>query len=267
MLIKDRDGRNGAVKELKDLLSLNLSPRKRFLVERELRNISPGDDGGRDAARFFNFYCADSHNWAIIHDLKIENNGSATQIDHVLINQFFDIYLVESKNYTYSLKISADGEFLVFDGLKYQAIDSPIEENLKRKQALRKVLTENKIIPKRLGIPVRPRIKDYVLVSPAANVLRPPKSVYDTSSIVTADYLIQTLLKKAEGVKRFYQKLKRLPKALNTTSLQKAAADLASLNTPCTVDYGRLYCPEESCQIPAGSRSAGDTPVNCDFAI
>lgn len=267
MLIKDRDGRNGAVEELKNLLSLNLSPRKRFLVERELRNISPGDDGGRDAARFFNFYCADSRNWAIIHDLKIENNGFSTQIDHILINQFFDIYLVESKNYTYSLKITADGEFLVFDGRKYQSVDSPIEENRNRKQALRKVLVENKIIPRRLGIPVRPRIKDYVLVSPAANVLRPPKSVYDTSSIVSADYLIQTLLKKVEGVKRFYQKLKRLPKGCNSTHLKKAAADLASLNAPCTIDYGRMFCPEETCQTATGNPPAGDSPVYSDFAI
>ena len=267
MLIKDRDGRNGTIGELKDLLSLNLSPRKKFLIERELRNISPGDDGGRDAVRFINFYCADSRNWAIIHDLKIENNGSSAQIDHILINQFFDIYLVESKNYTYSLKITAAGEFLVFDGRKYQSIDSPIEENRKRIQALRKAVVENKILPKRLGIPVRPRIKPYVLVSPAANVLRPPKSVYDTSSIVTADFLIQTLLKKVEGVKRFYQKLRRLPKAFNTTTLQKTAAKLASLNAPSTIDYGRLFCPEETCHTPTRNRSEGDSPVYNDFAI
>jgi Nuclease-related domain len=267
MLIKDRDGRNGTIEELRDLLALNLSPRKKFLIERELRNISPVDDGGRDAVRFINFYCADSRNWAIIHDLKIENNGSSTQIDHILINQFFDIYLVESKNYTYSLKITAAGEFLVFDGRKYQSVDSPIEENRKRIQALRKALAENKIMPKRLGIPVRPRIKPYVLVSPAANVLRPPKSVYDTSSIVSADYLIQTLLKKVEGAKRFCQKLKRLPKVFNTNALQKAAAQLASLNAPCTIDYGRLFCPEETSQTPTGSLSDGDVPVYCDFAI
>ena len=267
MLIKDRDSRDGTIEQLRGLLSLNLSPQKKFLIERELKNISPGDDGGKNAAHFINFYCADSPNWAIIHDLKIENNGSSTQIDHILINQFFDIFLVESKNYTYSLKITADGEFLVFDGCKYQSIDSPIEENRQRIQALKKALVENKIMPKRLGIPVRPRIKPYVLVSPAANVLRPPKSVYDTSSIVTADFLIQTLLKKVEGVKRFYQKLKRLPRAFNTTSLQKAAAKLASLNAPCTVDYGRLFCPEDTCQTPTSNRSEGDSPAYSDFAI
>jgi hypothetical protein len=267
MLIKDRDGRDGAIEQLRELLSLNLNPRKKFLIERELKNISPGDDGGKNAARFINFYCADSPNWAIIHDLKIENNGSSTQIDHILINQFFDIFLVESKNYTYSLKITADGEFLVFDGRKYRSIDSPIEENHQRIQALKKALVENKIMPKRLGIAVRPRIMPYVLVSPAVNVLRPPKSVYDTSSIITADNFTQLLLKKVERIKRFCQKLKRLPKAFNPGALEKAASKLASLNAPGMIDYGRLFCPEETCETPAATCCDENTPIHSDFAI
>jgi hypothetical protein len=267
MLIKDRDDRNGAVEQLKDLLSLNLNPRKKFLIERELKNISPGNDGGKNVAHFINFYCADSSKWAIIHDLKIEDNGFSTQIDHILINQFFDIYLVESKNYTYNLKITADGEFLVFDGRKYQSVESPIEENKKRIQALIKILAVNKIVPKRLGIRVRPQIKPYVLVSPGSNVLRPPKSVYDTSSIISADYLTETVLKNVERVRRVCQKLKRLPKAFNAKTLEKAAAKLASLNSPGPVDYGRLFCPEETGNPAAPHRADGPASFPGDFAI
>lgn len=267
MLIKDRDDRNGAIEQLKDLLSLNLSPRKKFLIERELKNISPCDDGGKNAAHFIDFYCADSRNWAIIHDLKIEDSGFSTQIDHILINQFFDIYLVESKNYTYNLKITANGEFLVFDGRKYQSVNSPIEENQKRVQALRKILDGNKIIPKRLGIPVRPQIKTYVLVSPGANVLRPPKSVYDTSSVVSADYLTETLLKNVERVRCVLQKLKRLPRAYNAKTLEKAAAKLASLNSPIPVDYRRIFCPEGTGSPPASQRAEGRASFPGDFAI
>jgi hypothetical protein len=114
MLIKDRDPRNEGIEQLRNLLSLNLNSRKRFLIERELKTLNPGVDGGKSASHFINFYCADSPNWAVIHDLKLEHNGLATHIDHLLINQFLDIYLFESKNYTYSLKITAGGEFLVF---------------------------------------------------------------------------------------------------------------------------------------------------------
>jgi hypothetical protein len=267
MLIKDRDGRDAAIEQLKDLLSLNLNARKKFLIERELKHISPGDDGGRNAAHFINFYCADSRNWAIIHDLNLEDNGCCTQIDHILINPFFDIYLIESKNYTYSLKITADGEFLVFDGRRYQALESPIEENQKRIGLLRKALAENKIIPGRLGFPIRPKIKPFVLVSPGSNVLRPPKSVYDTSSIVTTDYLTQTVLKKAKRVTSAYHRLKRLPKVFNTGTLEKAAVQLAALNKPCMIDYGRLFCPEEIRNTPTYHRANGKKPAHADFAI
>jgi len=267
MLIKDRDDRNGAIEQLKDLLSLNLSPRKKFLIERELKNISPCDDGGKNAAHLINFYCADSRNWAIIHDLKIEANGFSTQIDHILINQFFDIYLVESKNYTYNLKITANGEFLVFDGRKYQFVNSPIEENQKRIQALRKILAVNKIIPKRLGIPVNPQIKSYVLVSPGASVLRPPKSVYDTSSVVSADYLTETLIKNVESVRFVLQKLRRLPRAYNAKTLEKAAAKLASLNLPSSADYRHIFCPEGTGRPLAPQRADGPASFPGDFAI
>ncbi|UCD81837.1 MAG: hypothetical protein JSW26_10550, partial [Desulfobacterales bacterium] len=158
-------------------------------------------------------------------------------------------------------------EFLVFDGYKYQSVESPIEENQKRIQTLRKALAENKIIPRRMGISFRPKIQSYVLVSPGANVLRPPPSTYDTSSIVTADYLTQTLLKQVERIKRFYQKLKRLPKAFDTDTLEKAAGKLASLNAPNPIDYRRLFCPEENWETSTTNRADGDIPFSNDFVI
>jgi len=267
MLIKDRDDRHGAIEQLKGLLSLNPSPREKFLIERELKNINPCNDGGKNTAHFINFYCADSRNWAIIHDLKLEADGFSTQIDHILINRCFDIYLVESKNYTYNLKITANGEFFVFDGRKYQSVNSPIEENQQRIKTLRKVLAVNHIIPKRLGIPVRPRIKPFVLVSAGSKVLRPPKSVYDTSSLVSVDYLTETLLKNVESDRSVLEKLKRLPKAFNARTLEKAAAKLASLNSPGPVDYGRLLRPEGTGILPAPQGAAGRASLPGDFAI
>jgi hypothetical protein len=106
-----------------------------------------------------------------------------------------------------------------------------------------------------------------VLVSPAVNILRPPISVYDTSSIITADCFTQLLLKNVERVKRFYQKLKRLPRALNAAALEKAATQLASLNAPGTIDYSRLFCPEETCKTPAVNCCDGNIPTFSDFAI
>jgi hypothetical protein len=45
----------------------------------------------------------------VIHDHRIEHRGRVAQIDHLLINRFLDIFVLESKNYDYGVKISEEG--------------------------------------------------------------------------------------------------------------------------------------------------------------
>jgi hypothetical protein len=132
---------------------------------------------------------------------------------------------------------------------------------------LKKVLIENKIIPKRMGIPFRPLIRPFVLVSPKSNVLRPPVSIYDTSSIITADFLIKKLLKQVERIKRIYLKLKRLPKAIKSDTLVDVAGKLASMNKPNLIDYQRLFCPDDIGETPNKCSSDKDAANYCDYAI
>ncbi len=267
MIIKDRDPAEKAVAQLTDLLSLDLSSAKKFLVARELKRLNPNGDGGRTPAHFINFYCADCPDWAIIHDLKIESNGFATHIDHLLINKFLDIHLFESRCYNDNIKITADGEFLVFDGCQYQSVNSPLDENKKRTEVLADLLIENKILPRRLGIPLKPQISSYVLVSPGANIIRPPETVYDTSSVITADYLTQTLLRQLERLKRAFERIKRLPKAFKADTLAKVAAKLAAMNKPSLIDYRRIFCLEDIHIAQASGASGQDAATTCDYAI
>jgi len=267
MIIKDRDPAEEAVAQLTDLLSLNLSATKKFLIERELKRLNPAGNGGRTAAHFINFYCADRPDWAIIHDLKIESSGFATHIDHILINKFLDIHLFESRNYNDNIRIAADGEFLLFDGHQYHPVDSPIEENKKRTQVLADLLTENKILPRRLGIPLKPKISSYVLVSPGANIIRPPETAYDTSSVITADYLTKTLLRQLERLKRAFERIKSLPKAFKTDTLVKVATKLAAMNKPNLIDYRRNFCLDDIDIALVPGASNQDAVSTCDYAI
>jgi hypothetical protein len=267
MIIKDRDPAEKAVAQLTDLLSLDLSSTKKFLVERELKRLKPTGNSARMASHLINFYCADCSDWAIIHDLKIESNGFATHIDHILINKFLDIHLFESRSYNDNIKITADGEFLVFDGRQYQSVKSPLDENKKRTEVLADLLAENKIFPRRLGIPLKPKISSYVLVSPGANIIRPPETVFDTSSVITADYLTNTLLRQLERLKRAVERIKRLPKAFKADTLAKVAAKLAAMNKPSLIDYRRIFCLEDIEIAQASSASVQDAAASCDFAI
>ena len=267
MIIKDRDPAKNAVEQLTDLLSLDLSAAKKFLIERELKRLNPQKNGSHSPAHFINFYCEECPDWAIIHDLKIESNGFAVHIDHLLINKYLDLHLFESRNYNDNIKITADGEFLVFDGNQYQAVNSPLEENEKRIQVLADLLAENKILPKKMGIALKPRISSYVLVHPAVNVIRPPEAVYDTSSVVSADYLTKTLLRQLERLKKTFLRIKRLPKAFKADTLAKVAARLAAMNKPNLIDYRRIFCLEDLRPAAGSGATGSDADAACDYTI
>ncbi|MDI6744166.1 MAG: nuclease-related domain-containing protein [Thermodesulfovibrionales bacterium] len=97
MIIKKRDPKEAEIKELTSLLSLPLPESKRFLIERELRFVQSGDKGENDSAYFIDFELASSSRWAVIHDLRLECRNRVAQIDHLLINRVFDVYVLEQK--------------------------------------------------------------------------------------------------------------------------------------------------------------------------
>ena len=95
MIIKEIDSKREEKEQLRQLLNRRLSERQRFLVERQLRNIETGEQGERDSAYFVDFYFGKSKNWAVIHDLRVEHNGQVAQIDHLVMNRFMNIYVLE----------------------------------------------------------------------------------------------------------------------------------------------------------------------------
>jgi len=96
MLVKNRELMSDEIEELVQLRKLDLNADQMFLVKKELRNLRSAEKGRPNPARFLNFYCADSRSWALIHDLRIQANGETIRFDHILINRFFDIYVVDS---------------------------------------------------------------------------------------------------------------------------------------------------------------------------
>lgn len=122
MILKARDGRDEDIQELNRLLTLDLSGKQRFLVERELKCLKSGNSGENSSAYYLDFGFKNSKNWVVIHDLRIEHRALVAQIDHLLINRFLEVYVLESKNYFYGIKITDDGEFLAYNGKNYQGI-------------------------------------------------------------------------------------------------------------------------------------------------
>src|SRR3546814_954592 len=72
----------------------------------DLRLVDPaGQTGERDSAYLIDFDYASSPNWAVIHDLRLEHGSRTAQIDHLLINRWMDVYVLETKHFHAGIKI------------------------------------------------------------------------------------------------------------------------------------------------------------------
>ena len=237
MIIKKMDSKQEEIAELTALLNRKLTPYQRFLIERELRAIRSGVSGEKDSAYYIDFYFGNSKNWAVIHDLRLEHKGQVAQIDHLLINRFFDIYALESKNYSYKLKISPEGEFETYYSKEYFGIPSPIEQNKRHIYFLDLFLKQRDVLPKRMGISIRPRFKSLILVSPKSIITRPPEKKFDTSSVIKADILRTKIDREVDKGKNPLVDLATISKICSSSTLEKIAVKLAMFHKPSKVDF------------------------------
>jgi len=240
MIIKKRDSKRDEIDELTTLLSVPLPENKKFLIKRELRFIKSGDQGEKDAAYFIDFHFASSKRWAVLHDLRLEYRDKVAQIDHLLINRFFDIYVLESKNFLYGLKITDTGEFLRNNGKNYVAIESPIEQNKRHQIVLEQVIKKYDIMPKRLGITLTPSFYSYILVSPKSRVVRPNRARFDTSMVIKTDTLRTTIDKKVDEMNAI-SVLTTASKMSSFEAVVEVAKRLAALHRPLKPDYRKRF--------------------------
>jgi len=240
MLLKKQDSKENDIKELKALLNLNLSQQQRFLIEREIYSIKTGKSNEEDSAYYINFYYKDSKNWVVIHDLRIELNGQSAQIDHILINRFFDIYVLESKNYRYGIKITEMGEFEAFYHGQYIGIPSPIEQNKRHIKLLSQLIEYYDLMPKRLQIKIKPKFFNYVIVSPKSIIKRPPNSKFDSSNIIKADTLNATIEKLIDDTK-IIDAFTALGKMSSLDNVIEFGKSLISFHKPLNINWKKKF--------------------------
>ena len=114
MLLKSADDKSRRLALLEDL---QRSPvldftQKKWLKE-ELMRQKKGIQGERESAFYLNSHFKDGVNHVVLHDLRFAFDGEVAQIDHLIINRAFGIYLIETKNYAGNLVINDHGEFTV----------------------------------------------------------------------------------------------------------------------------------------------------------
>lgn len=248
MILKQKDARTEDIQELNRLLSLNISSKQRFLIERELKCLMSGNSGESSSAYYLDFGFKDTANWAVIHDLRIEHSGMVAQIDHLLINRFLEIHVLESKNYFYGIRIKDNGEFESYNGKGYQGIESPIEQNKRHIELLQKTINDRNIAPTRLGMSIPISFTNYVLVAPSARIDRPVKQSFDTSTVVKADAYASHLAKEADK-RSVVSVLATATKLVSADTLEEFAQKIIRLHRPGKFNYvGKFGIDENAVQ-------------------
>ncbi|WP_243375477.1 nuclease-related domain-containing protein [Geotalea sp. SG265] len=260
MILKARDGRDEDIQELNRLLTLDLSGKQRFLVERELKCLKSGNSGESSSAYYLDFGFKNSKNWVVIHDLRIEHRGLVAQIDHLLINRFLEVYVLESKNYFYGVKITDGGEFLAYNGKTYQGVESPIEQNKRHINLLQQSILDRNLSPTRLGVPIPISFKNHVLVAPNARVDRPPSAKFDSSPVIKAD-AFATFIEKDADSRSVVSVFASAAKVIGTDTLEEFGQKLIRLHRPGKFDYIAKFGVSETKPAPITKESveAGTT--------
>jgi hypothetical protein len=241
MILKHKDSCIEDIQELNRLLTLNLSAKQRSLVDLELKTTLSGNSGEGSSAYYIDFRYKDSKNWAVIHDLRIEHCGLVAQIDHLLINRFLDIYVLESKNYFFGIKITEHGEFMRYTGKAFQGIESPIEQNKRHVELLKKTIDDRNLAPKRLGIPIPVTFKSFVLVAPNSRIDRPPEKSFATTNVIKADAFVSMVEKEIDKLP-----VVAIAKTIGSDTLEEFGQKLVRLHRSGKINYAAKFGIDET---------------------
>lgn len=249
MLIKSKDDESAFLKEL-ELRAAGTGPGAKQAAT-ELRIRKAGLKGESESAYLIDFHFERSPNWAIIHDLRLEHHGRTAQIDHLLINRWLDIYVLESKHFNAGLKITEDGEFLRWDDYRktYTGMASPLEQNERHIAVLRDV-TQTLEWPQRLGLRIAPSFHSLILIAPTARIDRAKR--FDSSRVIKADQLKKQIDKSIESENALLGLLKTTAKLVSGETAVNVARQFVALHRPL-----QRHCESESVPAPARPSSSG----------
>ena len=265
MIIKDKDSSQEKIDYLMDLMDRDFPDEKKCQIERELKMLYSGDKGESSSAYYLDFDFKNAKNWMLLHDIRLEHNGDVAQIDHLLIGRLMDVYVIESKNFNYGVSISEDGDFSYFYKNKPISIPSPIQQNARHIRLLDKFLHDEDLIPKRLGIRLKPSYKNIVLISPNSRLSKPNTGIYDCSPVMKSDRFFERFQNDAKGTKDdTLDSMVSLSKCISADNLQILAEKIALHHKPAEVDYISKFKLKESLEVSeTKSAYSTDLPI-CD---
>ena len=273
MLVKSADDKSKRLALLEELQQSKLvDPNQKKWLREELMRQKKGMQGERDSAHYLDLYFKDAKNHVLLHDLRFVVDGDVAQIDHMIINRAFQIYLLETKNYAGNLVINGHGEFTVeYDDGRY-GIPSPIEQSLRHERILGKLLEKLDIVGRTQK---QPEFHHVVMMHPKAIITRPPSKTFDSSNVIKADQFptwhqgfVEKLgvgaalgamlnLRNLDTIKEWGEKLVRQHRPADLLALPDFMRPKETKRAPRSqFDIGGFEHPARSCLTGRDQRSA-----------
>jgi hypothetical protein len=171
MLIKAADDRSEEMAELKALLRTpGLTAFQKKQIEEEIHNCEKGAWGEHQAAYYLDTYFAGYKNNIILHDLRIVlSNDQTAQIDHLIINKYLDVYILESKNWS-QLTVDETGACTTISAGRVVGTESPLEQCRRHAAILQRVF---ELEPLLKSLAPRQNIRCRVLVGTKCHLKAP----------------------------------------------------------------------------------------------
>lgn len=235
MLFKEADDRTAELEELDKIAALGTRDQQKRIIEQR-RNLQAGIKAEQQSTYLIDFYLKDSKNTGVIHDLRLDINGRVAQIDHLLVLRSMDIFVVETKGAHAGFKITETGEFLRWNNFNksYEGMPSPIAQNARHIAVLADALKTIEL-PRRLGIRLTPKLHSLVVVDPKARIDRP--TTFDTSSVIKADVLVQTIEKYLDGK----NVIAALAQIVSQETVGSICKQLVRLHKPAAFNYQSYF--------------------------
>lgn len=139
----------------------------------------------------------------VLNGVRIEQNGDAAQIDHLLLHEF-GMIIVESKSVTSQVSINEHGEWSrQFDGAN-KGMPSPVLQAKRQGEFLKRYLEPHTevLLKKLLGIQIRfdkMPIDVVVAISDTGIIKRPKKKIDELESVCKADRAVETIQNIIKG--------------------------------------------------------------------
>jgi hypothetical protein len=229
MVIKSADNRTEDLAELTALLTdPGLSATQKKRIQQEIKNLEKGAWGEKQAAYYLDFHFDKYKNTIVLHDLQLVlSNGRSAQIDHLIINRFLDIYILESKNWN-QLTVDEAGACTIWDG-RIVGVASPLEQARRHAEVLKRTF---EVDPQLRVLAPRQNISCKVLLGSGCHL----EAVHHREFFIKADAFHSIWEKEIENESMLNDVL-ALSRMVKRDNLIKVGTILSELHNPGRRDW------------------------------